>query len=154
MRQVKVEHHEELKPEVRQELWNEFGEWFAKEFSAPLQAAVSDGRITSAVAKHIQTADPKRAAELMIAGAEAEAQRYQSSSTRAPSRPGATRASRSAVPAGRVRVSSPETLEVNPTGPVRGSWLSRAFNPDGSINETFDREVKAGRWLGVDLAKS
>jgi hypothetical protein len=33
-----------------------------------------------------------------------------------------------------------------------GSFRDRAFKPDGSLNEDFDREVRAGKWLGVDLA--
>jgi hypothetical protein len=35
--------------------------------------------------------------------------------------------------------------------PAGGGWRDRAFNADGSLNEDFDREVRAGKWLGVNL---
>jgi hypothetical protein len=36
--------------------------------------------------------------------------------------------------------------------PGGASFRDRAFNADGTLNEDFDREVRAGKWLGVDLA--
>jgi hypothetical protein len=36
--------------------------------------------------------------------------------------------------------------------PSTGGFRNRAFNADGSINDDFDREVRAGRWLGADLS--
>lgn len=38
--------------------------------------------------------------------------------------------------------------------PSGNGWKGRAFNADGTINEDFDREVRAGKWLGVDLTSS
>lgn len=37
---------------------------------------------------------------------------------------------------------------------TNGSWREKAFNPDGSLNDDFDKEVRAGKWLGVDLSQS
>lgn len=54
----------------------------------------------------------------------------------------------------RAVASSPQPAVLNgsavPSG--SGSFRDRAFKPDGSLNEDFDREVRAGKWLGVDLA--
>lgn len=36
--------------------------------------------------------------------------------------------------------------------PATGGWRDRAFGPDGLLTDEFDREVRAGKWLGVDLA--
>lgn len=38
--------------------------------------------------------------------------------------------------------------------PAGGGFRDRAFNADGTINEDFDREVRAGKWLNVDLSSS
>jgi hypothetical protein len=36
--------------------------------------------------------------------------------------------------------------------PSGAGWRDRAFKPDGTLNDDFDREVRAGKWLGVDLS--
>ena len=39
--------------------------------------------------------------------------------------------------------------------PSGGSWRDRAIDPKtGMSNEEFDREVRAGKWLGVDLSQA
>jgi hypothetical protein len=38
--------------------------------------------------------------------------------------------------------------------PAKGGFLQRAIGPDGLSNPDFDREVAAGKWLGVDLAQT
>jgi hypothetical protein len=38
--------------------------------------------------------------------------------------------------------------------PAKGGFLQKAIGPDGLSNPDFDREVAAGKWLGVDLAQT
>lgn len=53
----------------------------------------------------------------------------------------------------RAVASSPQPAVLNGQAvPSGGGFRDRAFKPDGSLNEDFDREVRAGKWLGVDLA--
>lgn len=35
-----------------------------------------------------------------------------------------------------------------------GGWRDKAFSANGLTSDEFDREVRAGKWLGVDLANS
>ena len=38
--------------------------------------------------------------------------------------------------------------------PSKGGFLQRAIGADGLPNPDFDREVNAGKWLGVDLSQT